>query len=162
MQLRINYNNSLFQREVKQILFLMDPLTRKRPEGWSWDRFPLTVRGSPFMMNAARKRSFNRWPRLSSLGQKNSQYHLCRFYGLGKSPGMIDLKSFWWCRYLTGAGAQVENLCHQRRRARRPAPPEQPRGGGAAIPGRQPGPERDSSTVNGSIHIIIPDNFLWL
>jgi len=32
-------------------------------------------------------------------------------------------KSLWWHRYLTGAGAQVENLCHQQGRARRPAPP---------------------------------------
>ena len=32
-------------------------------------------------------------------------------------------EKFWWHWYLTGAGAQVENLCHQRGRARRSAPP---------------------------------------
>ena len=31
------------------------------------------------------------------------------------------LKSFGWHRYHTGAGAQVENLCHQWRRAETPA-----------------------------------------
>jgi hypothetical protein len=29
------------------------------------------------------------------------------------SYSVSDLKRFWWRRYLTGAGAQVENLCHQ-------------------------------------------------
>jgi len=39
---------------------------------------------------------------------------LFMLYGWANGPWGTVPKSLWWDRYFTGAGAQVENLCHQR------------------------------------------------
>jgi hypothetical protein len=52
MQLRINYNNTLFWREVKLIIQSGSSCEELAPVTARGPRFPLTGRDSPFMMNA--------------------------------------------------------------------------------------------------------------